>query len=103
MHTHGGQLAMRVTMHLGMLLLGAHAEASPPSSCPAGWVEHSAGFWSNPEGSGLTPCGANSSGCREDTVNTTAALCAHKCASIAGCLAFELYVCAHYSLPRFDH
>ena len=60
-------------------------------SCPTGWNVHGPGFWSNPAGSGLSPCGANSTSCREDTVNITAELCARKCAGIANCLAFEVY------------
>ena len=46
--------------------------------CPSGYDPHASGLWSNPAGSGLSPCGGvNPKSCVEDNVNATAALCGH--------------------------
>eukprot|EP00729_Bicosta_minor_P016038 gene16038-4568_t len=66
-------------------LAAAQVRADPPL-CPAGWVPHAPGLWSNP-----SPCGRSYKHCTEDTVNVTVELCARKCALTKGCLAFELY------------
>ena len=59
--------------------------------CPSGYDPHASGLWSNPAGSGLSPCGGvNPKSCIEDTVNVTAALCGQKCTHTPGCVAFEV-------------
>ena len=61
------------------------------NSCPSGYDSYAPGLWSNPAGSGLSPCGGdNPKSCVDDTVNATTALCGSKCSLTPGCLAFEV-------------
>ena len=57
----------------------------PPPACPASWVKHAPGFWSNHEDF--------------NAQKQTAALCEKQCLSMPGCIAFD--VCAT-SVPACD-
>lgn len=75
-------LSLTVAAHGVRLLRVYPTPPPPPRVCPPGWQSHAGGYWAN-----LDPCNA----CPHDYKNATAELCAAKCNSAAGCVAFEVY------------
>ena len=73
------------------LRLWPMAPASPPPppqtpKCPEDFARHAPGFWANTD-----PCPhAKFSNCTEDHANATMSLCAAKCRTTDGCVAFEV-------------
>lgn len=59
-----------------------------PPGCPAGFDAHAPGYWDNTD-----PCPHNKfSNCTADNANATVPLCATKCTSSEGCVAFETFL-----------
>eukprot|EP00040_Diaphanoeca_grandis_P006562 m.37895 g.37895 ORF g.37895 m.37895 type:complete len:221 (-) comp17778_c0_seq1:100-762(-) len=94
--THGGPGSLRIGL---FSLTWVDPTPSPPPPpppspptklmCPDGWTKHEpGGFWFNTD-----PCPRNKwTNCTADAENGTATLCANKCVSTPGCVAFD--VCA---------
>ena len=99
--------SLMVPAHGVRLLRLWPVEPPPPPACPADFETHAAGYWYNTE-----PCPNNVwSNCTEDQANGTVALCAEKCRSASGCVAFEMplsastppacYIFRHTLAPPF--